>query len=92
MDRSDITAPSPYVMVVERGDEERYQLLRKMFQSQRVDVVMDRRTGDRRGPGARATVTADAARNGERRSGDRRAALPDTWVNLGFFVARRHVR
>jgi hypothetical protein len=79
-------------MVVERGDEERYQLLRKMFQSQRVDVVMDRRTGDRRGPGARAAVAADTASSSDRRSGERRAALPDTWVNLGFFVARRHVR
>ena len=33
-----------YLMVVQRGDEERYQLLRKLFQSQRVEVV--------RGPGS----------------------------------------
>jgi len=73
-------------MVVQRGDEERYQLLLKLFQSQRVDVVLDRRNGDRRGPRA---VPVD---NSDRRNGDRRASLPDTWVNLGFFVARRQGR
>lgn len=72
-------------MVVQRGDEERYQLLRKLFQSQRVDVVLDRRTGDRRA--SRLPTIAES----ERRTGDRRAPLPDTWVNLGFFVARRGV-
>jgi hypothetical protein len=71
-------------MVVQRGDEERYRLLRSLFEGPRVDVVLDRRNGDRR--------RANGAGNGaaSRRNGERRAPLPDTWVNLGFFVARRH--
>jgi hypothetical protein len=99
MDRPEQTAVAPYVMVVQQGDEERYQLLRKLFQSQRVDVVLDRRTGDRRGPGASPSNGNGAGTSGngsdkrdaDRRAGERRSPLPDTWVNLGFFVARRQV-
>jgi hypothetical protein len=88
MERPAQTPPSTYLMVVQRGDEERYELLRKLFQSQRVDVVRDRRAGERRA-GARA-ATEGASPN--RRAGERRAQLPDSWVNLGFFVARRQAR
>jgi hypothetical protein len=96
-DPMDSHSPAPvsnYLMVVQRDDEERYQLLRKLFQGQRVEVVRDRRTGDRRtgdqhagGAAPPASPTAPAA---NRRAGERRGRLPDTWVNLGFFVARRH--
>jgi hypothetical protein len=88
MERPEQT-PSTYLMVVQRGDEERYQLLRKLFQSQRVDVVRDRRTGERRtGGGETAAPVAEP----NRRAGERRGQLPDSWVNLGFFVARRQVK
>lgn len=83
MDHTEQVAASSYLMVVQRDDEERYQLLRKLFQGQRVEVVRDRRVGDRRATGA-------AAAAGNRRRGERRAPLPDSWVNLGFFVASRH--
>lgn len=86
MDRADTTRPQPLLMVVQRGDEERYQLLRKLFQSQRVEVVLDRRNGDRRTPDALSM------NGGNRRRGERRTDLPDTWVNLGFFVAHRQVK
>jgi hypothetical protein len=101
MDRPEQTAAAPFVMVVQRGDEERYLLLRKLFQSQRVDVVLDRRTGDRR---AARTAGGNGNGNGnakagdvkltdaERRAAERRNPLPDTWVNLGFFVARRQLQ
>lgn len=83
MDHTEQVAASSYLMVVQRDDEERYELLRKLFQGQRVEVVRDRRVGDRRATGA----AADA---GNRRRGERRAPLPSSWVNLGFFVASRH--
>jgi hypothetical protein len=90
MDRPQFAPAPAYLMVVQRGDEERYQLLTKLFQSQRVDVVRDRRTGDRRtGERRDATAPADAS---NRRAGERRGQLPDSWVNLGFFVARRQAR
>jgi len=72
-------------MVVQRGDEERYQLLRKLFQSQRVEVVWDRRWRERR---TAQPPTEDA----ERRSSERRASTPEDRFNLGFFVARRQAR
>jgi hypothetical protein len=87
MQRPEQTAPATYLMVVQRGDEERYELLHKLFQSQRVDVVRDRRTGDRR-----AAQPAPTTEQLNRRAGERRSALPDSWVNLGFFVARRHAK
>lgn len=83
MDRPDETPAAKLVMVVQRGDDERYELLRKLFQGHRVDVVRDRRVGDRR-----RQAPADSVGD-NRRAAERRAAMPDSWVNLGFFVAKR---
>jgi hypothetical protein len=84
MDRPDeLPAASKFVMIVERGDDERYEQLRKLFQGHRVDVVQDRRVGDRRRQGADESVGEN------RRASERRTSMPDSWVNLGFFVARR---
>jgi len=90
MERPNHTPPSTYVMVVQRDDEERYELLRKLFQSQRVDVVRDRRTGERRAGGRDAAAPQGGSPN--RRAGERRTQPPDSWVNLGFFVARRQMK
>ena len=72
-----------YLMVVQRGDHERYRFLSSTFRDRPVEVVWDRRTGDRR------RVSDDPAF--ERRAGDRRTRLPASWDALGFLVARREL-
>ncbi len=88
MDHTERAAASAYLMIVERDEEERFQLLRRLFVSPRVEVIRDRRMGDRRAPqdGAAAQPAA------ERRRGERRAPAPGEWTNLGFFVARRRAQ
>jgi len=85
MDRPDELPTNKFLMIVQRGDDERYEQLRKLFQGHRVDVVQDRRTGDRR------RQAPDESVGENRRASERRASMPDSWVNLGFFVARRRV-
>jgi hypothetical protein len=72
-----------YLMVVQRGDHDRYRFLSSTFRDRPVEVVWDRRTGDRR----RATDGPAV----ERRAGDRRTRPPASWDNLGFLVARREL-
>ncbi len=84
MDRPDST-PSrfAYLMVFRRGDLERLRVLSETFRDRPVDVMLDRRLGDRRRSGGAAAV--------DRRSGDRRQRPPTSWDDLGFLVARREL-
>jgi hypothetical protein len=70
-----------YLMVVQRGDEDRFRFLCSTFRDRAVEVVWDRRMSDRRKSAGGPSV--------DRRSGDRRQSLPNSWNNLGFLVARR---
>jgi hypothetical protein len=70
-----------YLMVVQRGDQDRFHHLSTTFRDRPVEIVWDRRVGERRHAG-------DGARS-DRRAGDRRNTPPTSWVNLGFLVAKR---
>jgi len=72
-----------YLMVVQRGDHDRFRFLSATFRDRPVQVVWDRRVGDRR----RSSEGTPA----DRRSGDRRNRPPASWDNLGFLVARREL-
>jgi len=69
-----------YLMVVQRGDLDRFRLLSTTFRQRPVEVIWDRRVGDRRRSGDDQAV--------DRRSRDRRRSAPTSWDNLGFLVAR----
>jgi hypothetical protein len=72
-----------YLMVVQRGDQDRFRFLSTTFRDRPVEVMWDRRVGDRRRSGEAASV--------DRRAGDRRNRPPSSWDNLGFLVARREL-
>jgi len=72
-----------YLMVVQRGNHDRFRFLSATFRDRPVEVMFDRRQGDRRRASDAASV--------ERRAGDRRGQPPATWDNLGFLVARREL-
>jgi hypothetical protein len=72
-----------YLMVVQRGDDDRFRFLSATFRDRPVQVMFDRRVGERRQPGDDISP--------ERRSTDRRNRPPSTWDTLGFLVARREL-
>jgi hypothetical protein len=72
-----------YLMVVQRGDVDRFRFLNATFRDRPVEVVWDRRVGDRRRSAEGSAV--------DRRAGDRRNSPPASWDNLGFLVARREL-
>ena len=70
-----------YLMVVQRGEEDRFQMLRSTFRDRPVQVVWDQRVSERR-----KTVDGPST---DRRAGDRRQSPASSWNSLGFLVARR---
>jgi hypothetical protein len=72
-----------YLMVVQRGDLDRFRFLSATFRDRPVEVMWDRRVGERR----RSTNGPSV----DRRAGDRRNTPPASWNNLGFLVARREL-
>lgn len=78
------TAAPRYLAVVRPGETEVYRMLKEYLGSRGlVEVVWDRRGGERRRPTARSAAAA------ERRGGDRRSAPRDaSYRTLGFFLAR----
>jgi hypothetical protein len=79
--------PSPYLVVVPRGERAIYKALEARVGRQgMVEVIWDRRQGDRRRSDRRQR-TSDSE---QRRLGDRRRPPEDTRA-LGFVVASRHV-
>jgi hypothetical protein len=72
-----------YLMVVQRGDDDRFRFLSSTFRDRPVQVMFDRRMGERRQSGEDLSP--------ERRASDRRNRPPSTWDTLGFLVARREL-
>ena len=72
-------SPPPRLVVVKRDARDLYERLTTMA-GESVTVMWDRRAGERRSA-ARPPVV-------DRRRWDRRQATPQTWVTLGFLVAR----
>ncbi|MBI1893760.1 MAG: hypothetical protein HYS14_06580 [Candidatus Rokubacteria bacterium] len=72
-----------HYFIVRRGESEIFQLFREHFADVGfVDVIWDRRLGDRR------RVHRDVAV--ERRRGERRHPAPKTWSAFGFVFAAAH--
>ena len=69
------------VLVVRRGDLERLNRLKQKFDGLPIEVVIDRRSDDRR--------WMQAARPVERRRRDRRAAWPSRFPSSAFVVVPR---
>jgi hypothetical protein len=67
------------LIVVRAGAIDRFAALRAAFAPEGVEVVWDRRSGERR------RLSADAGRP-ERRRGDRRGSAPASWTLLDFLV------
>jgi hypothetical protein len=78
--------PPRYLAVVRRGETEVYRILKQYLEARGlIEVVWDRRQGERRGPGPTAPAGADA----ERRRRDRRAAGSALSLQtIGFFLVR----
>jgi hypothetical protein len=99
MERSDkALSRFAYLMVVQRGDHDRFRFLSATFRDRPVEVMFDRRTGERRTTERRrldeeaAQGTAGERRSADRRSDDRRSSQPpSSWDNLGFLIARREL-
>jgi hypothetical protein len=70
----------PMLIVVRVGALGRFAALQEAFGSEGVDVVWDRRVGDRRRPGGDDPVRE------ERRRRERRGPPPASWALLDFLV------
>ena len=72
------------LIVVRAGAVDRFAALRAAFAPEGVEVVWDRRLGERR------RSAGDSTRDAERRRGDRRGAEPASWALLDFLVVPAH--
>ncbi len=80
----------PYVAVVRPGERELYGMLRDYLETRGlVEVVWDRRLGERRSPADRRRSRRGGTPESRRRA-ERRERLPRERADqLGFFIARR---
>ncbi len=69
-------------VIVRRGASERFQILQETFAGEPVELIRDRRLGERRQIGGDPITT-------ERRRSDRRGLPPITWTALDFVVVHR---
>jgi len=70
------------ILVVSRSEPTRYAYVRHVFASDTLDVILDRRLGERRSDRRPVTV--------ERRRGDRRGPTPTTDLEkFGWAIVRR---
>jgi hypothetical protein len=82
MERRDpVLSQVAYLMVVQRGDFDRFRFLSATFRDKSIQVMWDRRQRERRG--------ATGLSGHDRRISDRRADPPVSWSNLGFLVTRQ---
>ncbi len=66
------------LIIVRRGDTERFHFLQEIYRSQpSVRVIWDRRLVERR-------RSSSPAVSRDRRTGERRTALPRSWTTMGF--------
>jgi hypothetical protein len=70
------------LIIVRRGASERAQILRETFAGEPVELIRDRRLGERR------QIRGDPITI-ERRRRDRRGLPPITWPALDFVVVHR---
>jgi hypothetical protein len=70
------------LIVVRAGAVDRFAALKSAFAPEGVEVVWDRRLGDRR------RSEPDSARPAERRRRDRRGPTPASWALLDFLVVQ----
>jgi hypothetical protein len=68
------------LIVVRAGALDRFAALKSAFAPEGVDVVWDRRLGERR------RSSADSAEAPDRRRRDRRGPMPTSWALLDFLV------
>lgn len=79
----------PYIAVVRPGERELFRILKNYLEARGlVEVVWDRRAGERRTLGERrkARQTSPVA---QRRRAERREPPPGRVEQLGFFISRR---
>jgi len=76
---SEPQVPARLLVIVRRGETERYELLQQELAEETVRVVWDRRVGERR----RGTTIPD-----DRRRSERRGKPPATWSTLDFTIVR----
>lgn len=75
---------TPALIVVRAGALDRFATLQTAFEFDGIDVVWDRRLGDRRRAGA------DSPAAPERRRRERRGPSPTSWVLLDFLIVPGH--
>jgi hypothetical protein len=80
MREADRAADAAALIVVRAGAIDRFAALQAAFTPEGVDVVWDRRLGERRRPGA------DSPPAPERRRQERRGPAPASWALLDFLV------
>jgi hypothetical protein len=73
-------AESSALIVVRAGAVDRFAALRSAFAPEGVEVVWDRREGERRRSGG------PSGSGGDRRRRDRRGPVPASWALLDFLV------
>jgi hypothetical protein len=70
----------PSFAIVRRGETETFRMLKEQLEEPEVvDVIWDRRSGERRVPAA--------GHEPDRRHLDRRGPPPEMWATFGFVVA-----
>ena len=72
-------------IIVRTGAMDRFSALEADFAPEGVDVIWDRRCGERRRPASEASPAA------ERRRQDRRGPIPASWTLLDFIVVPARV-
>jgi len=80
MAQADRTAEASALIVVRTGASDRFATLRETFASEGIEVVWDRRLGERRRAGA------DSLPEPDRRRRERRGPVPASWDLLDFLV------
>lgn len=73
--------PATTVMIVRRGRDERHELLTQQFGASGVEIIWDRRQGERR-------RRDDSVPENLRRA-DRRRPPPALWSTMDFLVSER---
>jgi hypothetical protein len=68
------------LVVVRAGAVDRFAALKSAFAPEGIEVVWDRRLGERR------RSQSDSAEAADRRRGDRRGPIPASWSLLDFLV------
>jgi hypothetical protein len=80
VERVDQVDDAPMLIVVRAGATDRFAAMRSAFVTDGIDVIWDRRVGERR------RTEVESRLPEERRRRDRRGAVPESWRLLDFLV------